>query len=402
MADTSAGIGRRIRERRVARRMSLKAVAGLAGLSEGYLSRIERGERPVDRRSTLESIARALRVSPVDLSDGWHVATHDNGADAYSALVDLRISLADSSLGDPATEQARPWPALAADLHRLNTTMRPNHDYAGMGAVLPLLIPELHLVAAGNGQHRTAALLGLLDCYSAAGHASKHLGDPSAAQVAALHTRDAANALGDAVSAGRAASLLAQAVSVPARERSLAVARRGAAAMDGELDAPGALETQGMLHLVAALAAAALRRPGDSADHLGEASRLAERVGDVSPFNNAWFGTVNVGFWRVALAVEAGDGASAVQLARTVDPTRIPSAGRQAGYWSDLGRALAMDRRTRGEAVRALRKAEELAPLSVRADHYVRETVLDLMRRSRQDHAGAELRGMAYRMGVPA
>lgn len=54
-------IGRRLREVRVWRRKSLRAVAELAGISESYLSRLERGERPVDRRSTLEALARAAR-----------------------------------------------------------------------------------------------------------------------------------------------------------------------------------------------------------------------------------------------------------------------------------------------------------------------------------------------------
>ncbi|MGH3803179.1 MAG: helix-turn-helix domain-containing protein [Pseudonocardiaceae bacterium] len=43
-------IGRRIREIRDWRGMTLDVVAGLAGISEGYLSRLERGERPVNRR----------------------------------------------------------------------------------------------------------------------------------------------------------------------------------------------------------------------------------------------------------------------------------------------------------------------------------------------------------------
>ncbi|HEY2762940.1 MAG TPA: helix-turn-helix transcriptional regulator [Pseudonocardiaceae bacterium] len=54
---------------RVWRDMTLKAVADLVGISEGYLSRIERGERPVDRWSLLEAIAAALRVAPSELAE---------------------------------------------------------------------------------------------------------------------------------------------------------------------------------------------------------------------------------------------------------------------------------------------------------------------------------------------
>jgi transcriptional regulator with XRE-family HTH domain len=44
--------------------MSLKATAELAGITESYLSRIERNQRPVNSRSLLEAIAAALRVAP--------------------------------------------------------------------------------------------------------------------------------------------------------------------------------------------------------------------------------------------------------------------------------------------------------------------------------------------------
>jgi len=180
------------------------------------------------------------------------------------------------------------------------------------------------------------------------------------------------------------------------------VARRAATELASELDAPGAVEMCGMLHLTAALSAAALRRPTESADHLAEAAELAERLDtDVSPFNNTFFGRVNIGFWRMALAVEAGDGGRAVEIARQVDPTLIPSPGRQAAYWTDLGRGLAMDRHTRPHAVGALLRAEKLDPLSVRANPFVRETVTDQLRRSKRDATGTELRGLAYRMGIP-
>jgi transcriptional regulator with XRE-family HTH domain len=56
--DTAdAGIGRRLRQIRLWRGLSLRVAADLAGLSASHLSRIERGERPVDRRSTLEAYA---------------------------------------------------------------------------------------------------------------------------------------------------------------------------------------------------------------------------------------------------------------------------------------------------------------------------------------------------------
>ncbi|MGH3989101.1 MAG: helix-turn-helix domain-containing protein, partial [Pseudonocardiaceae bacterium] len=68
-ADADARtIGRRLREIRVWRDKSLRVAAELAGISESYLSRIERGERTLDRRSLLEALATALRVAPSDIT----------------------------------------------------------------------------------------------------------------------------------------------------------------------------------------------------------------------------------------------------------------------------------------------------------------------------------------------
>lgn len=47
--DDARMIGRRVRQIRNVRRKSLAVVAGLAGISTGHLSRIERGERALDR-----------------------------------------------------------------------------------------------------------------------------------------------------------------------------------------------------------------------------------------------------------------------------------------------------------------------------------------------------------------
>jgi hypothetical protein len=156
----------------------------------------------------------------------------------------------------------------------------------------------------------------------------------------------------------------------------------------------------GMLHLTCALDAAALRRPAESADHQAEAADIAARVGTGINFGTQNFGLANYNFWRVHLAVARGEGGKVRELARGVDPTAVKSASRQAAFYADLGQGLATERAHRHEAVAALRTAERLAPQRVRANPFVRETVVDLMRRARRDVIGRELRGMAYRMGI--
>lgn len=92
-------IGRRLREIRTWRGLSLTAVAGLAGMSIGHLSRIERGLRAVDRRSTLEALANALRVAPSELTGQPFPPSTLVGAEGHSVVHSLRGVLRDIEVG---------------------------------------------------------------------------------------------------------------------------------------------------------------------------------------------------------------------------------------------------------------------------------------------------------------
>lgn len=241
----------------------------------------------------------------------------------------------------------------------------------------------------------------VLDVYTAATFTAKHLGEPDLAAVAAMHARAVATELDSPAHTALTELLRAQAVSSPARARSLALAARAADRLAPAVGTnEGAAEMYGMLHLTCALNAAALRRLAESADHQAEAADVAARVGAGTNFGHQAFGLANLGFWRVHLALERGEGAKVRELAHGVDPTSVKSASRRAAFYADLGQGLATERAHRHEAVAALRTAERLAPQRVRANPFVRETVVDLMRRARRDAIGRELRGMAYRMGI--
>ena len=396
-------IGQRLREIRHWRGKSLRVVAELAGISESYLSRLERGERQVDSRSLLEALAAALEVAPTELAGAHELTSAEGMGEAHAAVVALRVALADNDLDDPADDLGRPWSEVVATLDRVNSELRPAADYAGMGLVLPGLITDLHAVATSEPVHRHNALVGLLDVYAAAGFVAKHLGEPDLASVAAMHARAVAAQLNSPAHSAFAEFLRAQAVSSPARPRSLALAARAADRVAPCVGSdPRAAEMYGMLHLTCALNAAALRRPVESADHQAEAAGVAARVGSGINFGHQGFGLVNYGFWEVHLAVERGEGGKVRELARGIDTRGVASASRRAAFYTDLGRGLATERAYRQEAVAALRTAERLAPQRVRANPFAREIVTDLMRRARRDAASRELRGMAYRMGLAA
>ncbi len=402
MDDNDRTIGRRLREVRYWRRKSLRAVAELAGISEGYLSRLERGERPVDRRSTLEALARALRVTPAELTGAPYPPTDAATSDAHESIAALRVALAETELDDPAAnEPARPLAALRTELAQVNT-LRQDCDYAALGQALPPLVVDLHAHLDGaNDQIRRELLIALVECYEAARAAGKHLGAPDLSQIAARHVRDVADALSGPEWMGLAAWSRAQAIGSTARGRALSLTREAADELSGELDSPAAAEIYGALHLVAALAATTLGRFDDAESHLTEATETAVRTGSGTNFAQLYFGPANVETWRMMLAAERGEGGKVAEIASNVDPACLPpSRERRSAFYVDLGRGLAAERGRRGDAVAALRIAEEIAPQKVRINPLVRETVGDLLYQARRDAEGRELRGLAYRMGV--
>jgi transcriptional regulator with XRE-family HTH domain len=397
-------IGGRIREIRVWRGMTLKATAELAGVTESYLSRIERNERTVNSRSLLEAIAAALRVAPSELAEEvFPPATADPvTAETQAALIALDAALSDYNLDEPTGETARPWPAVAADLDRLNTVLRPATDYAAQGILLPRLMTELHTLYVTDPEHRVDVCNALMDCYHAAGVMLKNLGVRGLPSLAAFRAQQVAEKLDDPAWFGLVAWLRAYTVDRKGRPRMLAISVQGANKLEPHLDDPRAAQMYGALHLNAAMASAAMRRGDNSADHLKEAVAMAERVsGYGRGFGDLYFGPDNVGIWQLSIAVELGEAGRVREIARLVDPSRVPSAARQAMFWADLGRGMAQERSTRDAAVGALLRAEKIAPNCIRPNPFVRETVADLLRRGqRAATVGRDLRGMAHRMSI--
>lgn len=157
-----------------------------------------------------------------------------------------------------------------------------------------------------------------------------------------------------------------------------------------------------MLTLVAALSATVALNHARADHWLDESAALAARIPDAPKDNWGAFSATNVRVWRIALAVERGESGGAVlELARGVDEHRIAGRrGRHAAFLADVGRALARERRTRDEAVRWLRRAEDVAPHKIRNSPAVKETVASTLVQAVSLAGGRELRGMAARMGI--
>lgn len=394
MTDTTAApIGRRLRELRLWRGMSLRAVAGLAGFSPAYLSLIERGLRPVDKRSTLEALATALQVAPSELGSAFPPVGRagDGLAPARTFLPLIEDVLTDIEIGEG--EAGVSWRAVQERLDAM-AVARIRNDYLRQAELLPGLIADLN--GSVHGDRRSDALTALCGVYQRAAITTKTLGVRGLPAFAALRVRQAADQLDDPAWHGFAAMVTA---STSGRARAIVLADRGIDMLAGGLADPRCREMVGALHLGAALSEAALGHPDRAAERLDEAERLALGMADGHNFAGMLFGPTNVRVWRLSVAVESGEGGRVRELAAGWDVRAIPVAGRHADYWSEIGRGLAASRATHDEAVRALLRAERLSPQRIRAHPLIRETVADLHRRAR-GAAGRDLRGLAWRMGV--
>jgi hypothetical protein len=72
-------------------------------------------------------------------------------------------------------------------------------------------------------------------------------------------------------------------------------------------------------------------------DHLTEAEKLANRLPQRREnFGGLYFGTDNVGLWRVSLGTELGERPKVAEIARRGRPEAIPLKSWQATNYADL------------------------------------------------------------------
>jgi transcriptional regulator with XRE-family HTH domain len=389
-------IGERIRARRQLRGWSVRLTADRAGLTHASLSRIERGLQSADNRFVLADIAAALECSVGELTGMPSASTDRAILTAQGSMAAIRQALIESDFGDPPTCSPRPMPELQREAE-LVQALWTRCDLAGAGRYLPRLIRELH--ASAIGPHReTAFRLSVLTGFVLATLA-RNVGYPADAWLGAQWSRQAAEALGNPTLLGYAtfARTLA-AAGCGSYTRGHALATRAADELQGDLDTPQATEVLGMLLLMSAHTAYAVKRPADGAEYYDEAERLAVRTGETETFD-MYFGPTNVAFWRVGSEVDGGDPVRAAQIARGTNPAMLVVPGRQSMFHLDTGRALAHIRHD-GEAVRHLVIAERIAPQLVRANPFAAETARGLLERAQRRAGRSELRGLCERLGV--
>lgn len=250
-------IGARLRTLRRWRGKTQAELAGLAGLSPSFVSMVENGQRPLDRRSHIAGLASALNVSETDLMGGPHLTPDPVQSDPHKGIPALRVALATNTLSAPAVDRARPLAELA-DV--MTTTIEPARrvaDYVRIGGLLPGVLDDLHFHVAepaDEAAHRLALEI-LVEACICANIVAKNLNYADLAHLAAGRALEVASALDDPVAQGKANFVWL--LSLPragSLDRNLAAAERAVGRLEPYARDPLGLQVLGMLTLTAALA----------------------------------------------------------------------------------------------------------------------------------------------------
>lgn len=392
-----SGIGARVRMVRNARGMSIRTLAGLAGLSKSVLHEYEVGDRPLERLSDIDALA-----GPLGVSRDWLLgrpADPDNTvrADGHGYAQRIRAALIDTELGIGPDHDRRPLPVLAdagEDLWRTHM----GGDTTTCARRAPDILTELHSwTVDGDEQQQISAGRAFVIACAATCAVAKWLGFPDLAWTAATQGRRAATRVGDPVLLGFAEFTCSHALAP--YSRAWANSEQALVALQPHVgtDLLG-MQVYGMLHQIAAFGAGVVGRSDDVRAHLAEATELANRTGDRTDLS-LYFGPTNLDIWRVSIAVEMGEGGRAAEIARKADVRAMRSVGRQANFFIDLGRGFAQERRD-SQALNAFMTAERLAPDWVHENPLVREATEGILRRAVRASAGTELRAFARRVGT--
>ncbi len=382
--------------------MSQEVLAHLLGRSQSWLTKVERGERQLDRMSLIVQVAGILKVDVTEITGQpyWPAGGPPPHA-AVPAIRRVLIGAGAGGLDATKPEGVDSLPALRARMLGANR-LRHAADYNRLGALLPSLLEDLQLAAAVLPEdQRECALELVVDACHCARAMLKALGYYDLAWIAVERGRDTAERLGDpllkAASAWNRAEVYLATGAVP---MAVDLAQAAIDELDGDLVAESSprVSLLGMLHLKAAWGDGIMGREHQARVHLAEAGRLAALLGGDRNDYGTLFGPTNVILHGVGVAMELGLPAEAVAVAAPLNGGASMPCERRVRLKVDLARAYAQLHRD-DQATQLLMESERAAPALLRAHPLAREIVAGMIQRSPRV-INADLRDLAARVGV--
>lgn len=390
-------IGERVARARIARGISQETLAGLMGRSSSWVSKIERGVLPLDRKSVVLKLAEVLDVD-ANVLEGRSQAPQVLGKHGRTVVVgELRQALmrwATPAINPPRSG-ARHTPGSLRQRVDTANQLRQDARFSDLAVSLPPLLDDLRDAAEIEADRDTVQTMATEAMHDARAM-TKKLGHLDLAWMAAELAGQAARGTDDPLLAAANAwnhIEVYKAANAPGPARALALATIDELADGLGSATPGHLSLWGTMHLQAALIAAYWNNRDDAATHLREATEAATRLGSDGNHYDTMFGTTNVAIHQVAVAVELGDAQTAIDHGKQIESSRV-GRERRARLGIDLARAFEHARKHE-RALVSLLAAEKLAPDYVRPHPLVREIVGAQLRRARP-----ELRSFAKRIGV--
>jgi transcriptional regulator with XRE-family HTH domain len=387
-----------IRLARRAKGETQRQTGDACGYSQSEISRIENGRARVHDIRTLGRLARHLDIpahvlglAPVDGVDP-SVRRRDllrrAGVGTAAAML-TGDGLSDLlALSGPPSDESPTLAGLENRIAAAHATYQ-RGDYQHVANGLPALIGSMTsgTVLAEDEQSRRRVLAAQGWGFVLAAKLATKFDDAPTARLAAERAVTSATFSASPVLQGAATYQLACALEA-ASERSHAeqVAVIGADHLAAASDRhPALLSVRGALLLIAAIAASAQGDAAASSRYLGDAQRLAERLG--ADGNHAWtgFGPTNVRTHALAAAVRLDQPDRAVEIASEIDTDRFAPGlvGRRCQV--HLEAAIAHARRGNdNEAFARLLHVERIEPQVLRYNQQAQQLITDLLSRARR------------------
>ncbi len=402
-------IGDRIRFYRQAQSKTQVVVAGLAGVTEDYLSQIERGLK-TPTIGLVHKFARILRVRVADL-----LGEPEPERDGGEHPIGRAVSAALLSYGIPRPSGA------ADEIDKVDASgLRPRVDhawsmwqtaprrYSELSRAIPKLVVDVEQTrrsVAETGSvverrvlHRIAA-----DLYFLLRSFTRRIGRPDLSILVADRAIAAAEHAGDPLRIATAQWNLAHVLLAQGEDEGAVEVTANAAEAVGRargVDAGDAAAIQGALSLVQAIATV---RGGDAwsaRDIIRErAWPMARRTGEG---NVMWtvFGPTNVRLHAVSIEMETGHTAEALRLADQIDVNGVDSLERRTTFALEVARCYEQKRDDAAVLVHLV-IAEGTGPEDLRYNPLARDLVHGLLKRARPTYA-PQVRGFADRLGLLA
>ncbi|MFF4523463.1 helix-turn-helix domain-containing protein [Streptomyces bluensis] len=387
MLEEAEQIGARVRRARLRLGKPQADLAAALGKSQGWVSKMERGQIEIDRVSLLNALAAELHVHPNDLigrpynssptENQWQVA-------ASAILRELRrYDLAPVFDGTPRSSQQL-W-AEATRLHRL----RDAAANVAIMQVLPDLFRESRALAeVATGHEREEAFAIYAVCCKFAHTAAHALGHPELIAMACERAAWSAGLSGDPVIPAvadwmRVWDMWATADwadAITLSDKAISSVQR-----DHDRGDPLAIRAWGSLQLRAAISAARGGRKAEAKERIGHAKAAAKRIAapsspPVYDRHSLTFSPGNVQIHAISVALEMGQQGEALRISKRTTPETIEALpkSRQGHHHMDLARAYMWDG-SRDRALKELETAERLAPQLIRNHPIARSTLRSIV-----------------------